>query len=124
MRQGGTPTLKARLKEHDFVAQIMTRDEQIGRWIEFKGGNVILACRIACQSRHQIDVQECRDRRFAFDAADQLARPDQCSEGFRSYRRRAGASHQLVRANSDDEPNGRAQILARDFAAALSATAT
>jgi len=35
------PDLKARLKEHDFVAQIMTRDEQIGRWIEFKGGNVI-----------------------------------------------------------------------------------
>ena len=34
------PTFQARLKEHDFVAQVVTRYEQIGRWIEFKGGNV------------------------------------------------------------------------------------
>src|SRR5580704_14956826 len=34
------PEFKARLKEHDFVAQIMTRDEEIGRWIEFKDGVV------------------------------------------------------------------------------------
>ena len=34
------PQFKARLKEHDFVAQIMTRDEEIGRWIEFKGSAV------------------------------------------------------------------------------------
>ena len=35
------PQFKARLKEHDFAAQIMTRDEEIGRWIEFKDGTVI-----------------------------------------------------------------------------------
>ena len=34
------PQFKARLKEHDFVAQIMTRDEAIGRWIEFKDGTI------------------------------------------------------------------------------------
>ena len=34
------PDFKARVKEHDFVAQIMTRDEAIGRWIEFKDGQV------------------------------------------------------------------------------------
>ena len=34
------PEFKAQLKEHDFVAQIMTRDEQIGRWIEFNFRNI------------------------------------------------------------------------------------
>ncbi len=29
------PDFKARLKEHNFIAQIITRDEQIGRWIGF-----------------------------------------------------------------------------------------
>ncbi len=31
---------RARLKEHDFVAQIMARDEEIGRWFAFKDGAV------------------------------------------------------------------------------------
>src|SRR5580698_1803823 len=31
---------KARVKEHNFVAQIMARDEEIGRWIEFKDGTI------------------------------------------------------------------------------------
>src|SRR5581483_7401403 len=31
---------KARLKERNFVAQIMTRDEEIGRWFEFRNGKV------------------------------------------------------------------------------------
>ena len=34
------PDFKARVEEHNFVAQIMTRDEAIGRWIEFKDGQV------------------------------------------------------------------------------------
>ena len=34
------PDFKERMKEHDFVAQIMTRDEEIGRWIAFKGGAI------------------------------------------------------------------------------------
>ena len=34
------PDFKARLKEHDFVAQIMSRDEEIGRWIAFNDGVV------------------------------------------------------------------------------------
>jgi anaerobic selenocysteine-containing dehydrogenase len=34
------PDCKARLKEHNFIAQIMTRDEQIGRWIAFSNGEV------------------------------------------------------------------------------------
>jgi hypothetical protein len=37
------PHFKARLKEHDFVAQIMTRDEEIGRWIEFKNAKSLPA---------------------------------------------------------------------------------
>ncbi len=49
-------------------------------------------------------------RRRAFDAADQLARPDQRAEGFRAHRRRPGRPHQLVRADLDDEPVGRAEI--------------
>ncbi|MGB6760557.1 MAG: hypothetical protein WBE82_22195, partial [Xanthobacteraceae bacterium] len=34
------PDFKARVEEHNFVAQIMTRDEAIGRWFEFKDGQV------------------------------------------------------------------------------------
>src|SRR5262245_46372431 len=31
---------RARLKERNFVAQIMTRDEETGRWFEFKDGAI------------------------------------------------------------------------------------
>ena len=31
---------KARLREHNLVAQIMTRDEEIGRWIAIDNGKV------------------------------------------------------------------------------------
>ena len=34
------PDFEARIKEHDFVAQIVARDEGIGRWIEFKDGHI------------------------------------------------------------------------------------
>jgi anaerobic selenocysteine-containing dehydrogenase len=34
------PDFKARLKEHNFIAQIMARDELIGRWIAFSNGVV------------------------------------------------------------------------------------
>ena len=34
------PDFKARLKERNFVAQIMTRDEEIGRWYEFRNGKI------------------------------------------------------------------------------------
>ena len=32
------PEFRARLKERNFVAQIMARDEEVGRWFEFKDG--------------------------------------------------------------------------------------
>src|SRR2546426_9239712 len=34
------PVFRARLKERNFVAQIMARDEECGRWFEFKAGDV------------------------------------------------------------------------------------
>ena len=34
------PDFKARVKEHNFVAQIMARDEDIGRWFEFRDGKI------------------------------------------------------------------------------------
>ncbi len=34
------PDFKARVKEHNFTAQIMARDEGIGRWIEFRDGKI------------------------------------------------------------------------------------
>jgi molybdopterin guanine dinucleotide-containing S/N-oxide reductase-like protein len=34
------PEFRARLKERNLVAQIMTRDEEIGRWFEFNNGQV------------------------------------------------------------------------------------
>src|SRR5712671_6679754 len=34
------PAFRARLKERNFVAQIMTRDEECGRWFEIKDGKI------------------------------------------------------------------------------------
>ena len=34
------PAFQARLKERNFVAQIMARDEECGRWFAFKDGKV------------------------------------------------------------------------------------
>jgi trimethylamine-N-oxide reductase (cytochrome c) len=34
------PEFRARLREHNMVAQIMARDEEIGRWIELRNGKV------------------------------------------------------------------------------------
>jgi len=34
------PKFKARVKEHNLVAQIMTRDEEIGRWFAFNDGTI------------------------------------------------------------------------------------
>src|SRR5437763_8418812 len=34
------PTFRARIKERNFVAQIMARDEECGRWFEFRDGRV------------------------------------------------------------------------------------
>ena len=52
-------------------------------------------------------LQDRRDRRRSAHAADQLARSDQRAEGFQAHRRRAGGSHQLVRADHHDEPERR-----------------
>ena len=35
-----SPDFQARLREHDLVAQIMARDEEIGRWIKVNNGKV------------------------------------------------------------------------------------
>ncbi len=34
------PEFKARLREHNLVAQIMARDEEIGRWIKLDNGKI------------------------------------------------------------------------------------
>src|SRR4051812_20895352 len=34
------PKFAARLKERNLIAQIMTRDEEIGRWFEFRDGRI------------------------------------------------------------------------------------
>ena len=104
------PQFSNRLEEHDFVAQIMTRDEGIGRWFRVQERHRHVGRGPAREARHQADVQERQDRRGAADAADQLARSDQRAKGFRAHRRGAGLSDQLVRADADDEPVGRAQI--------------
>ena len=91
------PDFKARVKERNIVAQIMARDEEIGRWYRVPRRQDHVARRPARQARHQIGVQERRDRRPTADAADQLARSDQRAEGFQAHRRGPGGSHQLVR---------------------------
>ena len=59
--------------------------------------------RAARRCRRDARVQERRARRRSADAADQLARSDQCAEGFQAHRRRPGGSHQLVRPDHHDE---------------------
>ena len=41
------PAFHARLKERNLIAQIMARDEEIGRWFEIKDGKITLGRR-AC----------------------------------------------------------------------------
>ena len=99
------PAFQARLKERNLIAQIMARDEEIGRWFEFQDGKVTLRLGRAARRRRHGRLQERRARRRPADAADQLARPDQRAEGLRAHRRRARGPHQLVRADRDDEPD-------------------
>ena len=61
MRRGGIPRSGARLKERNLVAQIMARDEEIGRWYAIRRRQGQLGRRAARQARHQVDVQERRD---------------------------------------------------------------
>ncbi len=96
---------RARLKERDLVAQIMARDEETGRWFQFKDGQDHHRGRPASGSRHQADVQERGLGRQAADAAGQLAQPDQRPEGFHPRRRWPRRSDQLVRPDPDDEPD-------------------
>ena len=63
MRRRRHPKFKARVKEHNLVAQIMTRDEEIGRWYAFNDGVDHDRRRPARKARHQADVQERQDRR-------------------------------------------------------------
>ena len=81
------PEFRERLKERNLVAQIMARDEEIGRWFEFRNGKVRSGFGSAQEGRRHAGVQERRARRRPADAADQLARPDQRAEGFQAHRR-------------------------------------
>ena len=84
------PAFRARLKESNLIAQIMARDEEIGRWFEFQDGKVTSGAGRACQDADvTLLFKNAAHRRRPADAADQLARPDQRAEGFRAHRRRA-----------------------------------
>ena len=100
------PAFSARLKERNLVAQIMARDEGIGRWISVRDGGITTGRGMHAKPDVTF-VQERHDRRRAVDAADQLAQPDQCAEGFQARGRGAGGSHQLVCANHDDDADRR-----------------
>ena len=60
---GRSPNFAARVREHDLVAQIVARDEEIGRWFEFQDGTITLAQRHSCRSRR--DRLHSRTRRSA-----------------------------------------------------------
>ena len=51
---------RKRLKERNFTAQIMARDEEFGRWFEFKDGNIRSGAGLHPDARLQADVQERR----------------------------------------------------------------
>src|SRR5690349_24799556 len=48
------PHFNRRVQEHDFVAQIMTRDESIGRWFRFKAG--IITSRAGLHEKPDIKI--------------------------------------------------------------------
>ncbi len=100
---------RKRLKERNFIAQIMARDEEVGRWFEFKDGVIRSRAGLHPKPDCKLMFKNAAIGVELLDAADQLAAPDQRAEGFRAHRRRAGGPHQLVRADRDDEPVGRAE---------------
>ena len=118
------PKFKARVKEHNLVAQIMTRDEEIGRWYAFNDGVITTGAGLHAKPDIKLMFKNAKIGAVAADAADQLARPDQRAKGFQSHRRRPGIPDQLVRADLDDEPVGRPQIRHEAARAASCAIAT
>ena len=92
------------------MAQIMTRDEEIGRWYAFNDGVITTGAGLHEKPDIKLMFKNAKIGAALLDAADQLARPDQRAEGFQSHRRRPGIPDQLVRADLDDEPVGRPQI--------------
>ncbi len=101
------PAFGARLKERNLVAQIVARDEEIGRWFEIRDGKITSRRGLHKKPDVTLAFKNAAARRRAVDAADQLARPDQRAEGFQSHHRRAGGPVQLVRADHHAEPDGR-----------------
>ena len=103
-------SFRKRLKERNFTAQIMARDEECGRWFEFKDGNIRSGAGLHPAPDCKLMFKNATIGAEPADAADQLAAADQRPEGFRALRRRAGRPDQLVRADRDDEPVGRPQV--------------
>ena len=56
-------SFRKRLKERNFTAQIMARDEECGRWFEFKDGKIRSGAGLHPAARLQADVQERGHRR-------------------------------------------------------------
>ena len=104
------PAFRARLKERNLIAQFKARDEETGRWYEIRDGKVRSGRGLRADADVTIAFKNAALRRRPADAADQLARPDQRAEGLQAHRRGARGSHQLVRADRDDGPVGRAQV--------------
>ncbi len=118
------PEFRERLKERNLVARIMARDEEIGRWFEFRDGKVRSGFGRKKKADVHARIQERHARRRPVDAADQLARSDQRPEGFQAHRRRPRGSDQLVCADHHGEPVRRARHRREACPTAACATAT
>ena len=115
---------RKRLKERNFVAQIMARDEEVGRWFEFKDGDI----------RSGAGLHPKPDCKLMFKnaaiGAELLTPPinwlDQINaqKDFVLTRRRAGGPDQLVRPDRHDEPVGRPEDRHAACPTAPCATAT
>ena len=84
------PGLLAHVSRSDnLVAQLKARDEEIGRWYAIRDGDRVTSGRgLRADADVTLGVQDRCARRKSAHAADQLARPDQCPEGFQAHRRR------------------------------------
>ena len=117
-------SFRKRLKERNFTAQIMARDEECGRWFEFKDGVI----------RSGAGLHPAPDCKLMFKNATIGAallmppinwlRQINAQKDFVLIGRRAGGPHQLVRADRDDEPVGRAEDRHAACRTAPCATAT
>ena len=95
------PAFRAQLAEHDYVAQIRTRDADIGRWFAFAHGDGHLAGRHPSKPRRHGELRDRRPGRAADGRTVDGAPADRSGEAVPPARRRSRRSRLRVHPGAD-----------------------